>query len=377
MPEIKNAFTQGKMNKDLDERLVPTGQYRDAWNVQVSTSDDSDIGSLQNLLGNTKIDNNIIPGDAVCVGSVADDKNNTLYLLLASNTKDMIVSWNSVSEQLTAVFVDINLGVLQYNKTRLITGINIVDDMLFWTDNFTEPKRINIPRSIEGTDQGGVTNTRLIVPERGINYASGINIAEENITVIKKGPKIPPVLRLEGSGSTSIKLYCGQPTSTSNGLLSFFQQQVGDENINIQVHDLIPGFYGNVIQQNYSIGDIIYLKATDVQPNGNDADLEEKWSNGSSGTYDIKLEITNMSANTTSSGRVTFVTKLLEKTGDLGKDVYTVTNLKEPELIFEKKFPRFATRWKYSDGEYSPFSPFSEIAFVPGAFSYHPTKGYI
>ena len=376
MPELINNFTGGKMNKDLDERLVPTGQYRDAWNVQVSTSDDSDIGSLQNLLGNTKIDNNIIPGDAVCVGSVADDKNNTLYLLLASNTKDIIVSWNSVSEQLTAVFIDINLGVLQYNKTRLITGINIVDDMLFWTDNFTEPKRINIPRSIEGTDQGGVTNTRLIVPERSINYASGINIAEENITVIKKGPKIPPVLRLEGSGSTSIKLYCGQPTNTPNGLLSFFQQEVGDENINIQVHDLIPGFYGNVIQQNYSIGDIIYLKATDVQPNGNDADLEEKWSTGSSGTYDIKLEITNMSQNTMSSGRVTFVTKLLEKTGDLGKDVYTVTNLKEPELIFEKKFPRFATRWKYSDGEYSPFSPFSEIAFVPGAFSYHPTKGY-
>ena len=33
MPEIKNAFTQGRMNKDLDERLIPRGQYRDAMNV--------------------------------------------------------------------------------------------------------------------------------------------------------------------------------------------------------------------------------------------------------------------------------------------------------------------------------------------------------
>ena len=30
MPEIKHVFSQGKMNKDLDERLVPNGQYRHA-----------------------------------------------------------------------------------------------------------------------------------------------------------------------------------------------------------------------------------------------------------------------------------------------------------------------------------------------------------
>ena len=38
MPEIKNTFLQGKMNKDLDERLIPKGQYRDAMNIEVSTS---------------------------------------------------------------------------------------------------------------------------------------------------------------------------------------------------------------------------------------------------------------------------------------------------------------------------------------------------
>ena len=43
MPEIKNQFTGGKMNKDLDERLVPKGEYRDAMNIQVSTSEDSEV----------------------------------------------------------------------------------------------------------------------------------------------------------------------------------------------------------------------------------------------------------------------------------------------------------------------------------------------
>ena len=46
MPEIKNQFTGGKMNKDLDERIVPQGQYRDGMNIQVSTSEGSDVGTV-------------------------------------------------------------------------------------------------------------------------------------------------------------------------------------------------------------------------------------------------------------------------------------------------------------------------------------------
>jgi hypothetical protein len=52
MSEIKKQFTGGKMNKDVDERLVPTGEYRDAMNIQVSTSEGSDVGTIQNVLGN-------------------------------------------------------------------------------------------------------------------------------------------------------------------------------------------------------------------------------------------------------------------------------------------------------------------------------------
>jgi len=62
MPEIKNTFTKGKMNLDLDERLVPNGEYKEALNIQVSTSDDSDIGSAQNILGNTSLET-IITGE--------------------------------------------------------------------------------------------------------------------------------------------------------------------------------------------------------------------------------------------------------------------------------------------------------------------------
>jgi hypothetical protein len=52
MAKLQHTFVQGKMNKDLDERLIPNGQYRDAQNIQVSTSEGSDVGAVENILGN-------------------------------------------------------------------------------------------------------------------------------------------------------------------------------------------------------------------------------------------------------------------------------------------------------------------------------------
>ena len=54
MAESKRIFVTGRMNKDLDERLVQNGEYRDAMNVEVVSSEGSNVGSLQNLLGNTE-----------------------------------------------------------------------------------------------------------------------------------------------------------------------------------------------------------------------------------------------------------------------------------------------------------------------------------
>ena len=91
MPEIKNHFTGGKMNKDLDERLVPKGEYRDAMNIQVSTSEESEVGTIQNILGNSYGCSNWedIPNNSFTVGSIADEKNDTLYWLISGNEFDI------------------------------------------------------------------------------------------------------------------------------------------------------------------------------------------------------------------------------------------------------------------------------------------------
>eukprot|EP01044_Picomonas_judraskeda_P034294 COSAG03_NODE_14151_length_475_cov_0.627660_1_plen_53_part_10 len=53
MANSKRNFIAGKMNKSLDERLVPNGQYIDAMNVRLGSTEDSEIGSVENSKGNT------------------------------------------------------------------------------------------------------------------------------------------------------------------------------------------------------------------------------------------------------------------------------------------------------------------------------------
>ena len=43
MAELKRDFSGAKMNKDMDERVLPPGQYRDAKNIKYGVIDDDVI----------------------------------------------------------------------------------------------------------------------------------------------------------------------------------------------------------------------------------------------------------------------------------------------------------------------------------------------
>ena len=60
MAGVKNTFIKSKMNKDLDDRLIPNGEYRDAQNAQISKSEGADVGALENVLGNIPLSQSII-----------------------------------------------------------------------------------------------------------------------------------------------------------------------------------------------------------------------------------------------------------------------------------------------------------------------------
>jgi len=205
MPEIKNTFTQGKMNKDLDERIIPNGQYRDALNVKVSVSDDSNVGTVQNILGNERIES-VVPPDYNCVGAISDEKTNKLYWFVTKeNTKDAIIQYDSITTETKLVIVDTKQNTLKFTG-KIITGINIIDNLLFFTDNVNEPKKINIDSCIAGTTTTGLVNavhTKLIVD--GVDKG---DIEESHITVIRKNPKSKLGVKInKPTSQTSTKLF--------------------------------------------------------------------------------------------------------------------------------------------------------------------------
>ena len=57
MAETRNVFIKSKMDKDLDERLLPQGVYRDGRNISVSKSEGPDEGVVENILGNSLYSN--------------------------------------------------------------------------------------------------------------------------------------------------------------------------------------------------------------------------------------------------------------------------------------------------------------------------------
>ena len=79
MAEVRNVFVKSKMNKDLDERLIPNNEYRDALNIAVSRSEASDVGALESILGNTKVTSNEYDGAGEVIGYFVDDANSLVY----------------------------------------------------------------------------------------------------------------------------------------------------------------------------------------------------------------------------------------------------------------------------------------------------------
>ena len=108
MPEIKNTFLKSKMNKDLDDRLIPNGEYRDAQNLQISRSQGSSVGEFENVLGNTEAVNLLTGDGAEVIGQFTNEKNNKIYIISAAYSLEAVcprdkVTYSSVGQTGTTI----------------------------------------------------------------------------------------------------------------------------------------------------------------------------------------------------------------------------------------------------------------------------------
>ena len=74
------------MNKDLDSRIIPNGEYRNAENISISTSEGSDVGALENIRGNIEVtDFGLQDSNLKIIGSCVDDTNNRIFFFITNH----------------------------------------------------------------------------------------------------------------------------------------------------------------------------------------------------------------------------------------------------------------------------------------------------
>lgn len=191
MGKLSRNFTAGKMNKMVDDRLIPNGEYIDALNVRMGSTENAEIGVIENAKGNERLttlqyNGQVLSENARCIGAFEDSANETLYWFIhdssftvgATGKLDLIVSYNTVSRTITYHVISINDGgglntTLNFDANYLITGVNLVENLLFFTDNINPPRKINITKSY---------NPTLLVDD----------FIDEELLVIKKPPVDAP-----------------------------------------------------------------------------------------------------------------------------------------------------------------------------------------
>jgi hypothetical protein len=316
MAEVKNSFLQSKMNKDLDDRLIPNGQYRDALNVSIGKSESENVGVLQNILGNTKL-NTLSTVDATlnCIGVFMDNQNNRIYQFLTNytdlNPEDITLCDNitppiggwvmkitvydfNTSPQYTTL---VSGTFLNFSTTNLILGVNLVEGLLFWTDNRNQPRKINVSSALNNP----------------LYYTT-----ETQISVAKYAP-VDPISMFKKATAVVISI------DTDNFVYSF-ESQTGVLEVGMTlVKSTMP-------ENGYT--SIVGF------PNEDSFELY---------TFD----------NTISEGdTLTFITSTMtDKSSD--------PDWPGDPSFLEDKYVRFSYRFKFDDNEYSLIAPFTQIAYIP------------
>ena len=212
MANFSRNFLAGRMNKIVDQRVLPESEYVDAMNVRMGSTENTEIGVVTNTMGNDLaapelryIDGTLLSTQARCIGAMADSANETIFWFVhdpafpvgPTGKLDLIVSINVLTGVLTYHIISINDGlnvntVLNFNPSYLITGINLINDLLFWTDDYNAPRFLNINRNYANPSPSYVDYYTALAP---LPIAPYPEVLKEAILVIKRPPLEAPVVQ--------------------------------------------------------------------------------------------------------------------------------------------------------------------------------------
>lgn len=313
MAEVKNSFISSKMNKDLDDRLIPKNEYRDALNIAVSRSEAGDVGALESILGNSKVTSSSYDTSGEIIGYFVDNTNSLVYYFktdwyskeIAPDTAScQILVYNSLNNQTNLLLEGYWLN---FSTKNPIFGVNLIEDLLFWTDNRNQPRKINV--------------------QTAINEGSSHYYKENHISVAKYNPYQPiSLIKEEVEDVISVTSTTVFDIPENNGVVAGMTV-LGSQNGSPTI---LPNEYITVVSA--------VASTTSGQTTVTISDAPTTAISATDTIYFLSSTMTDKSSVSTWPG--------------------------DPDYL-EEKFVRFAYRFKFEDNEYSIISPFTQIAFIP------------
>tara|TARA_R110000782_G_scaffold214908_1_gene302679 strand:+ start:7 stop:3849 length:3843 start_codon:yes stop_codon:yes gene_type:complete len=379
------------MNKDLDDRLIPNGEYRDAQNISVGKSEDDDIGALETVLGNTLMTNTDL-GNAnlQVIGQHTDKNNNRIFVFLTDNTPitpgtNHYIYQFTESNQYTLL---VSGEFLNFSTESLITGISLIEELLFFTDNRNQPRKINVKSALVldyYTNESQISVAKYN-PYEPIELMSSIEVTGASLTLPNK------TITLSGL-NTSIKRGMSLITtnfSNNSEILAteyLYVTNVTDNTVNPTIVTL-----NATPSQAIDVTDKLYFLTTtmtgrDISPEFDNQQMPLLTTTSDNldvaGVAEIVLATANLDiqeqmvvsgGTSTGSAKITAISADgLTLTLDIVQTIAVNSVLSyslssdwpgDPDYL-EGRYVRFSYRFQYDDGEYSIMAPFTQIAFIP------------
>jgi len=316
MAEAKNNFLKAKMNQDLDDRLLPNGEYRTAQNILVGKSEEDSVGTLENIKGNELIASTTIAdgvyGKMYIIGYLMDSSKDRIYTFVTDWTGDgeapvdascsiRFLNVNNTTQYQTLV----SGSFLNFSTQSPIIAVNLLEDLLFFTDNRNQPRKINV--ELAANDANHYYKENHISVAKYNPYQS-ISLIKEEIESVVGVTSTTEFLTAPNSNITAGMTLLGTTTSGGNTILpTEYIKVISAVTTTTETTITIDNAPSTPISQT----DIIYFLASTM---------------------------TDQSSITSWPG--------------------------DPDYL-QDKFVRFGYRFKFEDNEYSIFSPFTQIAYVP------------
>ena len=357
MAEVKNAFIKSKMNRDLDARLLPNGEYREGVNIQVSRSEGADVGALENVLGNQQlVDFEVLSGcscNLSTIGTFTDGVSNDIYVFLTSytdNSFETAISYNKDAYNYIYVYNIVNKesyilssgAFLNFSTTNPILNVNFLEGILFWTDNRNQPRKININRATAGAT-GQASN--------------GYYIKEDQISVATYNPYEPIELYFKQWGSVNVGA-----NSATTAIVDINKETLsGLPTIGATVSGAgISAPYPTITEYNPTTGRLTLSSGAQTIAAGTKLYFyaASDFNNANPTNFSSMFDATSRLCPDNVTANPTFQTE-----GPLTTS--SVSNYPGDPDFLEDKFVRFSYRFKFDDGENSIFAPFTQPAFIP------------